>query len=1340
MIGMSPTNLVADIAKRHREELEASENLRRSLALHVHAWPDPAHALLEILQNADDAGPRPASGGVSIEFRLLEGALLVEHDGREFSATDVKALCSVGDTAKSAEKHIGFMGIGFKSVYKFASAAFLRSGPFSFCFKPENFQGDGFGWIMVPAWCDEQPAHPSGPDRTLFYFPYLTDVDACQRLEDALFLQFPAACLMFLRNIRQIRAVGREDRVRVLLRDGEKIEDRIERASTVERRSTTVFWPFRRGFEIPQECKAGSRVKESGRHLATAREVTIVFETDEGHSKLCPVTTTSSFFAFLPTKHSTRLPFIVQGDFILDAQRYFMDQNLEWNKWLLRSAAEVLWKAVREFKRRGSTRYQFFDVMPAQSVEAEEFIKDHLLETFWDKCGQEKIVPSRRGKWLTPGEAVFAEADVQELIDAPKLEQLTGRNGFVHPSVGRPQFLVDLGVATIKEPGHIIEALRDSSWLKSKDIPWFRRLYAFLRGRLRRESGERWPFLSKKELQQLPMVRTPDGDLAPPKEVLFSPQSKKDRDVLAGVPGVKLVHPELARPPARIFLQQDMGVGVADPEGVVRRGLLPEIESEAWRMWSPAEREAALGLISSCLQSKQWKCPEELRDRLALTPLPAADGQWHPAKDLYLKTAPLARLLGRATWVADPATPDWRKLVSALGVVPWPRVRVEKEGSYGYQGPTGIKRWGDYRTAVVKGEGRDHAIKSVAWLPFLDQALSSRRRPVLAELIADGWDAYYKNFMSSQHRYFYYMEREVRVDSYLLWQLKNTEWLPTTRGMRRPGPEVFLPTPELRRVAGDLGTYLKLPEKTIGDARDLWRLLQLTSELNPSAVGSALCAATEMTASERLKAQLKVVYQTVGRKLGLLAEEGKNQDDWRRVLEAVPLLSSDGHFVTERGPRVLWAEIDLKDTASEFANAITFLWYPEDIEQAVVAAFFEACGVGRLSGAASTKLDSGTLTSCEFDRAMTSKMQRRGELLWSCVAHKAPARRDEARRLFEAMEVHRCPTVSIVRSIAGIERPGQAPCFLDSTSAKLYYIPEWRDFDVALEICRVWGLGKEFAPTIRVALSQAPDAARMELESLGIAQLSLEEAEVAREPREPEPVDAEGRTSSARTEGDSQAARTGVRPVEGGFGRSWPHKNEPVDIEKREVAETPESHPLPPLIELTIRSVDYHGEGTIAPTRSLPASTASRQTRERAESRPRSPDIVGDRAEEIVYLYEADRLAGRGIDAEKLLVWASEQNRYADHDFESVDDNGSVMYIEVKAVSRDGRFRWTRNEIDLARRTRIQYWLYLVVDATTASPRIVRYCDPVALWEKGELDLDIAVADGRARIPSEVGG
>jgi hypothetical protein len=116
---------------------------------------------------------------------------------------------------------------------------------------------------------------------------------------------------------------------------------------------------------------------------------------------------------------------------------------------------------------------------------------------------------------------------------------------------------------------------------------------------------------------------------------------------------------------------------------------------------------------------------------------------------------------------------------------------------------------------------------------------------------------------------------------------------------------------------------------------------------------------------------------------------------------------------------------------------------------------------------------------------------------------------------------------------------------------------------------------------------------------------------------------------------------------------------------------------------------------------------------------------IGRRGEELVYRYEQERIRQLGLPAERV-KWVSFDNRNADHDILSVDDDGGDLWIEVKATTgRDGRFEWSRAEFELARRKRQRYLIWRVYEADTETPTLRRFHDPIALFSSASIDLDV---------------
>ncbi|RAO30062.1 hypothetical protein ONO86_05614 [Micromonospora noduli] len=127
------------------------EGLRRLLA---DLYPDNAHFIYELLQNAEDAGAR------KVVFDLRRDGLLVEHDGtRPFDLKDIESITSIGQSTKADDAtSIGKFGVGFKAVFAYTQTPVIHSGAHSFAIRD----------LFVPV------LEPGGgrPGWTTFWLPF----------------------------------------------------------------------------------------------------------------------------------------------------------------------------------------------------------------------------------------------------------------------------------------------------------------------------------------------------------------------------------------------------------------------------------------------------------------------------------------------------------------------------------------------------------------------------------------------------------------------------------------------------------------------------------------------------------------------------------------------------------------------------------------------------------------------------------------------------------------------------------------------------------------------------------------------------------------------------------------------------------------------------------------------------------------------------------------------------------------------------------------------------------------------------------------------------------------
>jgi hypothetical protein len=98
--------------------------------------------LFELLQNANDAikdwidlySGEEGKADRRVRLVLTRNSLLIANTGEPFRENNVRSICRLGETTKSASKHIGHKGIGFKSVLSITETPEIDSDCYAFGF------------------------------------------------------------------------------------------------------------------------------------------------------------------------------------------------------------------------------------------------------------------------------------------------------------------------------------------------------------------------------------------------------------------------------------------------------------------------------------------------------------------------------------------------------------------------------------------------------------------------------------------------------------------------------------------------------------------------------------------------------------------------------------------------------------------------------------------------------------------------------------------------------------------------------------------------------------------------------------------------------------------------------------------------------------------------------------------------------------------------------------------------------------------------------------------------------------------------------------------------------
>ena len=156
-----------------RQVLEPS--IRGFLSILEKTFPRNDLYLFELLQNAVDDGAMHVCFHVKCYDRIKQNSrfevnekdvegLFFTHNGRRFNALDCLGLASVGLSTKGSESNgqkrtIGFMGVGFKAVYKRFAKVTVYDDVWAFTFeepsKPAPME-PSHGWVLKPRWIENK--------------------------------------------------------------------------------------------------------------------------------------------------------------------------------------------------------------------------------------------------------------------------------------------------------------------------------------------------------------------------------------------------------------------------------------------------------------------------------------------------------------------------------------------------------------------------------------------------------------------------------------------------------------------------------------------------------------------------------------------------------------------------------------------------------------------------------------------------------------------------------------------------------------------------------------------------------------------------------------------------------------------------------------------------------------------------------------------------------------------------------------------------------------------------------------------------------------------------------
>ncbi|RDD44961.1 hypothetical protein TrispH2_003214 [Trichoplax sp. H2] len=293
----------------------------------------PEKFALELLQNADDAAID--NQPIHVTFQINQRYLAFSHTGRHFDYQDVEAICDNAQQQFTRKKtdlsKTGFKGIGFKSVFVISYRVYIISR--NYCFR---FDRDYAKW--------------RNNDSDRFRLDETRSVNNVEKVYNALkiLMQTPNT-ILFLRNIQEItiRQHNRIDSIQL-----RKLFDTSNQYELYVNDTLKSKWLIRSDEQqIPNEIHQKLQRlpdQECPTKLKQATSVNLKFAFLIGEEETLKAHHKAVLFCYLPTQMYSGLPFLVNGDFLLSADRTQLLTNI-WNEYMFRCIAKFHIALLHEF-------------------------------------------------------------------------------------------------------------------------------------------------------------------------------------------------------------------------------------------------------------------------------------------------------------------------------------------------------------------------------------------------------------------------------------------------------------------------------------------------------------------------------------------------------------------------------------------------------------------------------------------------------------------------------------------------------------------------------------------------------------------------------------------------------------------------------------------------------------------------------------------------------------------------------------------------------------------------------------------------------------------------------
>ena len=502
-------SIIREIAIQRQKLLDGIEANEGDINLRIFEdfYPDEAHFIYELLQNAEDAG------ATEVAFELTQHECSFEHNGiRHFDERDIRGITGIFNSSKKEKTDkIGKFGVGFKSVFVYTESPIVFSKNHSFKIVK----------LVLPV---EVTSKENLGQRTRFELPFNNpkkNTKAAHAEIKAGLEQLSETTLLFLKNTRYIKWRIDEKKGEILRL--QHSEHHIEVRGVINGKE--VFSSHWLCFTAPvQELEKFSSAAEriERQQVAVAYEMSFIGDIksfDESKSisqqlKIAPAKRGKVSVFFPAEKETSGLRFHLHGPFIPELSRASIKNSPE-NLPIFKQVAVLAAKSLIPIRDLGLLTGEFLSVLPNNDDPLPERYR-LIREAIIGEMRTFPLVPTYTGRHAPVSSLLQARrAQIKTLLSKEDLAFLTERSDGPEWAIGASQrnsnqdrFLSSLGIP-VWDTQDLVLYLEETArrpkdkwdqceirhetlvWFASKSFEWMQLLYALLL-KYCEEIGEFW--------------------------------------------------------------------------------------------------------------------------------------------------------------------------------------------------------------------------------------------------------------------------------------------------------------------------------------------------------------------------------------------------------------------------------------------------------------------------------------------------------------------------------------------------------------------------------------------------------------------------------------------------------------------------------------------------------------------------------------------------------------------------------------------------------------------------------------------------------------------------------